>query len=160
MREEEADNRNHSSNPARAHRKDERGEKMKLVNGMMFTLGLMALLVTGASAQNRVIANVQFGFSAEGHEFAAGMYAISEVSEGSKVLALRNDASNETIYVHTFSGDPTGDAKLTFERYGETYFLEAVSTPDAGYELGRSQAEKRLPASTKGTETIVAVLGK
>ncbi|HXZ79215.1 MAG TPA: hypothetical protein VEG30_04740 [Terriglobales bacterium] len=133
---------------------------MKIMNRMMFTLGVLTLLAASGYAEDRMVANVPFDFTAEGHEFAAGRYYISQMSDGSKVLAIRNDANNDTIFVHTFSGDSSGETKLSFNRYGETYFLESVSTRDAGYELGRSQAEKKLRASTKGTETIVAALGQ
>ncbi|HMK31716.1 MAG TPA: hypothetical protein VK473_18680 [Terriglobales bacterium] len=133
---------------------------MKYANRVLFALGLLLLAATGAFAQERVIANVPFGFTAEGHEMPAGKYLVSEVSDGVKVLAIHNDASNQTLLVNTFSGDPTGETKLTFHRYGETYFLAAVSTPNSRYELGSSKAEKQLRAKNPGNETIVAVLGQ
>ncbi|HMK30178.1 MAG TPA: hypothetical protein VK473_10875 [Terriglobales bacterium] len=133
---------------------------MQLLNRVLFAMGLLMLLAAGAFAQDRVIANVPFSFTANNHEFTGGTYSISHLADDLKILAIRNNASNETILVHTFAGDPTGDAKLTFHRYGETYFLVSVSTPDAVHELARSKAENRLRAANPGAETVVAALGQ
>jgi hypothetical protein len=108
--------------------------------------GLAALLWSPLlKAQETEIAKIPFGFHANGVTLPAGEYTVVK-SSFSGVLVLRNTETSKTILVNSpVRQDGDDDARLTFHRYGNHYFLSEVWMPGSpGYKLGKSSLEKEL----------------
>ncbi len=112
------------------------------------TLSLSAVLgPVSLMAQLPILVKVPFEFTVGSKSFAAGEYRIGEQTH--RVLAVRSVDGRSAMMTMTHAGQPTtkpGEAKLTFNRYGDRYFLSNVSSNDSGWELPKSTVEKELAA--------------
>jgi hypothetical protein len=94
-------------------------------------------------------ATIPFAFRAGEKAMPAGEYTISH-SAGS--LILHNEGGPSVILLTNAASraNVPNDARLSFNRYGERYFLSSVWTSDSrdGREILRGRAEKELARQT------------
>jgi len=127
------------------------------------TLGLSAALgpVSLMAQSTTIMARIPFDFTIGSKSFAAGEYRVMEHS--SNVLAIRSADGRPAILAmaHGFlPGAKSGEAKLTFNKYGDRYFLSRVSHSDRGWELPKSAVEKELIAKKASSNSVVVAGGQ
>ena len=123
----------------------------------LVTLSLSAALSPVAlMAQNRINATIPFDFAIGAKSFAAGDYSVNRLNE--HILVIQNVKSGSSVMTMVMPSDPTtksGKPVLTFNRYGNSYFLSAVSSDSQGWRLHTSSAEKELIAKATGPKPVV-----
>jgi len=119
----------------------------------MLVLAIMAAAQV-ARAQEPVVANIPFDFTAGNQTLPAGEYLVGKLSMNTPVLVIqRTDRSAQILApsIPARSSEPQSDSKLVFNKYGNRYFLSQVWS--AGYSSGRqlmkSSAEKELTLSAR-----------
>ena len=115
-------------------------------------LALAFLVTTQARAQETVLANIPFQFTAGEMTLPAGEYRVQKVSDTSSALLIqsRNGKGATMVMTHAAAVDaPQSKSKLIFNRYGDRYFLTQVWS--AGSSRGRE-----LPKSAKEKEQALA----
>ena len=123
---------------------------MKNKLAVVFTTLALVLAISAplAAQANRVTANIPFEFSVAGKVLPAGEYAIR--NGGGDVLlinGLDNNASALVLSATSWNGKRDGaTAVLTFNRYGDSYFLSRVWNGYSGSEnmLPVTRTEKEL----------------
>jgi len=133
--------------------------------------GMLALAVVAtaqmARAQEPLVANIPFAFTAGEKMLPAGEYRVEKATPGSLALLIRRSDGKESTFVSSFAAEsnmPNTQSKLVFHRYGNRYFLSQVWV--AGHSQGRQiretakEKEQGLAASnwTREKVTIVARL--
>ena len=117
----------------------------RLIAGMF-----LALVCASLYAQTMNLrATIPFAFRAGEKAMPAGEYTIRH-SGGS--LILHNEGGSSVILLTNAASraNAPNDARLSFNRYGERYFLSSVWTSDSrdGREILRGRAEKELARQT------------
>jgi len=110
----------------------------------------LALVCASLYAQTMNLrATIPFAFRAGEKAMPAGEYTIRH-SAGS--LILHNEGGPSVILVTNAASraNAPNDARLSFNRYGERYFLSSVWTTDSrdGREILKGRAEKELAGQT------------
>ncbi len=134
-----------------------------------FLLAVATVLAVSAplSAQDLpLVANIPFEFSVGNTTLPAGEYRITQAASSSVVTLRGVDTNSAVATLTAFSGDhnrPQGEASLTFNRYGNSYFLSAIwnGYRGIGNVLRPSHTETELnrSASTQKFE-VLAFLAK
>jgi hypothetical protein len=106
---------------------------------------------------------VPFPFTVENTTFAAGQYEVTQ--PGSFLLCVRNveNQASALEHVNPTSSKADGRARTIFHRYGEAYFLAAISdgSRQSTYDFGRSNKEKELAGDSLTRQPeVVSVLSK
>ena len=117
----------------------------RLIAGMF-----LALVCASLYAQTMNLrATIPFAFRAGEKAMPAGEYTIRH-SAGT--LILHNEGGPSVILWTNAATRPNApaDARLSFNRYGERYFLASVWTPESrdGREIPKGRAEKELARQT------------
>jgi len=134
---------------------------------------VLAVAVIGAAlalplaAQSLVLtANVPFEFNLAGKVMPAGEYLL-QMDAGSAVLRVRNvDTHASAMSLGVPASDSwrrTNGAKITFNRYGDTYFLSTVVNgySGAGFEAPISKSERELARTASAQKfEILGVLAR
>ena len=98
-------------------------------------------------AQGPIQFTAPFDFTVGNKNFASGEYRV--VAMAPEVLAIRSrdDRSSQVVIAHASQPKSRqSNAVLTFNKYGDRYFLSRVSDPNHGWELPKSRVEKELIA--------------
>ncbi len=124
------------------------------------TMSVLTIVMIGAGA---FAANVRaqtasvfklripFDFVVKGRTYEAGKYRVGRLDEANPdTFVLKNEDGKTSLILLTQrlnSGVPTELSKLTFRRYGETYFLDSIRASGESYESrlpsGRSERKRR-----------------
>jgi hypothetical protein len=108
------------------------------------------------NAQAPINVTVPFDFQVGTKSFTSGSYTVREISTW--VLAIQSANDRSTMLTSTMAGEPSttpGTAKLTFNRYGDRYFLSRVSSSDRGWALSKAAPEKELIAKQNSPTFVV-----
>jgi hypothetical protein len=123
----------------------------------LLTLSLSAVLSPVALlAQDQIHATIPFDFTVGWKWFAAGDYSIQKLN--SSVLVIRNLHDSTGIMTLAMPGEAAkkaGTPVLTFNRYGDSYFLSQVSGESQGWKLHQSPAERELIAKVASPRPVV-----
>ena len=98
-------------------------------------------------AQGPIQFTAPFDFTVGNKNFASGEYRVAAVAP--QVLAIRSLDGRSTQVVIAQASQAKGkqsNAVLTFNRYGDRYFLSRLSDPNHQWELPKSRVEKELIA--------------
>jgi hypothetical protein len=122
-----------------------------------------------AQAQEAVVVNIPFDFSAGKTTLPAGDYSV-KVSETTHALILisRKDATASAFIITNavVSANAQTESKLVFNRYGDRYFLSQVWSEgnNQGRQLLKTAREKEMALTakieTEGQVTLVAELAR
>jgi hypothetical protein len=128
---------------------------------VLAVFGLIATLVpVGAMAQEPTRFAIPFNFTVGHNSLVAGDYIVREMSP--RVLQIQSNDGRANVLVMAASVEPgkiQGKVVMTFQKYGDQYFLSTVKSPDRGLEVPRSVREKELiaeRASAKRFELIAS----
>lgn len=109
---------------------------------------LSALALTGvasASAQDVVQASIPFGFNVGAKALPAGNYEVKRLSATS--VLVRNAETQQAAMAITMTTsapeEPSADATLVFNQYGQSHFLSEIWTRDSGRALSKCKLERR-----------------
>jgi hypothetical protein len=109
---------------------------------------LIAPTMYGQASHLRLRFQVPFSFSANNQTFTPGEYEFTQQSLlVFKVANLkRNDSAFESVLPAQSHQESNGQVKLVFHRYGNQYFLAAMSfgSWESTYDFKTSTDEKRL----------------
>src|SRR6266852_205254 len=98
------------------------------------TLSLTAALgPVSLQAQGPIHVTVPFDFTVGSKSLAAGEYSVRQ--QAPHVLAIQSVDGHSAMMIMTNPAEPNaarGVAKLTFNKYGDRYFLSHVSDSDRG----------------------------
>ena len=126
--------------------------RVLLMTGL-FALSMVA--VGQAQAQQRMLVNVPFDFTAGKTVLPAGEYVIAPVDGWSGAVIVKGqDDANASAMLNTNAAQAItapAKSKLVFHRYGNRYFLSEIWTEGQirGRELPRPAAEKELAKLAK-----------
>jgi len=128
-----------------------------------FAIGLLVLAYLSLSAQTADLrANVPFDFQLRGMPMSAGEYLI-HYSNGILVVREQNGRHSAQILLTTPISRPDKPATgvLRFNKYGETYFLASIWTPNSrdGRAFPKSSREKELARHFQQNSTADVSLG-
>ena len=129
--------------------------------------GMLALAVLGAHgarAQEPVLANIPFAFTAGKMALPAGEYRVQESAQGSFMLLIQRTDRSAATYVISNAVEvnkPQTQSKLIFQRSGNHYYLSQiwVEGHSRGRELAPSAKEKKQPllAHNEAPEQVTIV---
>ena len=115
----------------------------------IIALAFMTAVVSNAQSHTqKVRANIPFDFVVGDKTLAAGEYTIGTVtSSSSDGIVVRSANGNQSAIRLTSTvqaNAPKNRATLTFQRYGDSYFLAQVWTPGSaeGREMVKSKTER------------------
>ena len=147
--------------------------KMVMTMGMLSLLSVIPLAAQVAnSVVTRVVFTAPFPFYAGTVRLPAGSYIITEPNENANVVLIRNSAGTKGEFINfipTSSWDPQKENEVTFQKYGDTGYLQALSIEGDtdGLEFPRTKAEakaetmaKNTNGNTKVVEQAMIVSGK
>ena len=126
-------------------------------------LALAFLAAYAVQAQEPVLANIPFAFTAGAMTLPAGEYRVQKLAVGSAVLLIRgtdNSAATLVMSNVTEANRPQTKSKMIFHCYGNRYFLSQiwVEGNSRGIELPRSAQEKEaLQARNDKPEQVTIV---
>ena len=106
-------------------------------------------------AQGPAHFTIPFDFNVGRKSFAAGEYRVGEV--GAQSLAISSADGRARMVVITYGASPgkvPGEASLTFQRYGDRYFLSRMSDYDHGWEVPKSADGKELIAERASSRRL------
>ena len=133
---------------------------MRSTFGILATLSLAATSLTAQSTPLMTV-NVPFNFAAGAKTLPAGEYRVKAMARN--VVAIQTADYKTTVMLVSHSTENTnmdGLGGLTFNRYGDRYFLSQIwMGSNLGRELPKSRAEKEqiaaIPAH-QGSVTLAA----
>jgi hypothetical protein len=147
--------------------------KIVMTMGMLSLLSVMPLAAQVAnSVVNRVVFTAPFPFYAGTVKLPAGSYIITEPNENTNVVLIRNSAGTKGEFINfipTSSLDPQKENDVTFQKYGDTGYLQTLSLKGEtdGIEFPRTKAEAKAQTmaenkngNTKVVEQAMLVSGK
>jgi hypothetical protein len=142
--------------------------KMKSKRNLSLAVTIIAicLITTAAHAQRSpgplvLRFRVPFPFTVMDKTIPAGEYEVRQPTQF--ILALRNVENQVSAFeqVAPASSEADGRARAVFHRYGEAYFLAAISDGSwqSTYDFGRSTKEKELAGNSPTRQPeVVSVL--
>jgi hypothetical protein len=136
--------------------------KSSILRNLAVTLGLSAAFGPVAlMAQDHIRISIPFNFAVGATSFAAGDYRVDRLKDN--LFAIRNVHNRSAVLTFTMPGEEpkeAGPAMLTFNRYGESYFLSTVCDGSRRWDLQHSAAEKEQIAkrSSPKAVTVAAAL--
>jgi hypothetical protein len=142
----------------------------------MGTLSLLSVMPLAAQVAHSLVYSVvftaPFPFYAGNVKLPAGSYRITEPNENTDIVLIRNIAGTKEEFINfipTSSLEPQKKNDVTFQKYGDTGYLQALSLAGDtdGIEFPRTKAEARAAtmaentnANTKVVEQAMLVSGK
>jgi len=147
--------------------------KIVMTMGMLSLLSVMPLAAqVASSAVSSVVFTAPFPFYAGTVKLPAGSYRITEPNENTYVVLIRNSAGTKGEFINfipTSSFDPQKKTDVTFQKYGDTGYLQGLSIEGEtdGIEFPRTKAEAKAETmaentngNTKVVEQAMLVSGK
>ena len=120
---------------------------MKTVCRITGMLALALLATQVGRAQEPVLANIPFAFTAGDTALPAGEYRVEKMRDNSSAVLIRCTEGSPAIIVMTLPASANGPqekTKLIFHGYGNRYFLAQIWSAGSsrGLELPKSPKEK------------------
>jgi hypothetical protein len=147
--------------------------KIVLTMGMLSLLSVIPLAAQVAnSVVDSVVFTAPFPFYAGNVKLPAGSYIITEPNINDNVVLIRNIAGTKGEFINftpTSSLDPQKETDVTFQKYGDTGYLQTLSVEGEtdGIEFPRTKAEAKAETmaenekeNTMVVEQAVLVRGK
>lgn len=111
---------------------------------------LVTLVMSGYASSGRITVDIPFAFTAGKVTLPAGKYVVEQPSVINNVRLIRSADGKAKTYLATMSNDTArmaqSNAKLVFNRYGDTYFLSQIweAGSSVAHEVPKSAAEREL----------------
>ena len=126
----------------------------KRLFAIMFAVTIFAAVYAAAAqaqTSQTILVKVPFAFTTNNKSLPAGTYRIEPASD-SRILWTIRDRSNGPaafLLAMTLAGKTENDARVTFHRYGDKYFLAGFKTASYEIDLAKSHQEKNLVAMVR-----------
>jgi hypothetical protein len=147
-----------------AHITSRKAKEEQMIRTMVVTVSLLVLLFAGfAFGSTQVLkVDIPFEFHVGADAFPAGEYWIelekltSGSPTGATLLLRTKDGTvfHRTLTIPSSAAFSTGESRITFNRYGDQYFLAEVGSSGYTASLRRSPLEKNLAAQTDGGHQV------
>jgi hypothetical protein len=133
------------------------------MSAVIFGFAIGAAAAGSADTSYSVMLKIPFAFYAGDTQFPAGNYWIEMpaplgAATGTLLRVSSRDGANclnmFTMRVDGVSNDT--DYHVTFNKYGDAYFLSKVRNSDLGAQLTRSRSEKKVASEYSRTSGAVA----
>jgi hypothetical protein len=146
--------------------------KFGKIVGTMGMLSLLSVMPLAAQIAHSLVYSVAFTapfpFYAGNVKLPAGSYRITEPIENANIVLIRNIASTKGEFIYftpTSSFDPQKENDVTFQKHGDTGYLQALSLAGEtdGMEFPRAKAEAKaqtMAENTKVVEQAMLISGK
>jgi hypothetical protein len=135
---------------------------------MASIMALTAMAMTRvAQAQEALVVNVPFDFTAGNQNLPAGEYSVKVSQSDARIVLIERKDATAAMFVGTNAVDANkiqSESKLVFNRYGDRYFLSQVWNEgnSRGRQLMKTASEKEIALTakieTEGQVTLVAEL--
>ena len=123
----------------------------------LISIGFSATLCSvSLQAQDQIRATIPFNFQVGSQTFAAGEYSVAPIAP--TTLLIRNVNTHAAQLVPTNGGQRSstpGHPTLTFNHYGDAYFLAKIGADNRGWEVPPSKAEKEHAAAIRVQSPVV-----
>ena len=128
----------------------------KLVVRMGF-LSLLSVMPLAAQIDNGVDFTTTFPFNAGNAKMPAGAYRIIQSDIDASILRIQSDDGLHTAFVDiipTHSGQPHPHSDVTFDKYGDTEYLNRiwVEGQEYGMKVDPTKAETKAAANANVVE--------
>ena len=146
--------------------------KFGMIVVLMGMLSLLSAMPLAAQDNNSVVFTAPFPFYAGNVKLPAGSYKITEPIASPWIVQIRNIAGTKGEFIHsipTRSLDPQRKTDVTFQKYGDTGYLQTLSVEGEtdGIEFPRTKAEanaeiiaEKTNENTKVVDQAMLVSGK
>jgi hypothetical protein len=138
--------------------------KIVMTMGMLSSLSVMPLAAQIASSTvSRVVFTAPFPFYAGTVKLPAGSYIITEPNHNTNLVLIRNSAGTKGEFIRfipTSSFDPRKESDVTFQKYGDTGYLQELSIEGEtdGIEFPRTKAEAKAETMAENTNENTKVV--
>jgi hypothetical protein len=138
--------------------------KIVVTMGMLSLLSVMPLAAQVAhSLVYSVVFTAPFPFYAGNVKLPAGSYRITEPIANANTVLIRNIAGTKGEFINfipTSSLDPQKETDVTFQKYGDTGYLQSLSLEGemTGIEFPRTKAEAKAKAMAENTNENTKVV--
>ncbi|MEK7753941.1 MAG: hypothetical protein AAB654_18605 [Acidobacteriota bacterium] len=134
----------------------------KRIAGTLSVLTVLGLLAVPLAAQSHKLkADIPFEFTAGGKVMPAGEYEIGFRADLSGVTQFYATEAHESVVLlghGVGGGNSQAESRLTFNKYGNQYFLAAVwaqgLSSGFGFQKSRTERELARTASASARQTI------
>lgn len=129
----------------------------------MGMLSLLSVMPLAAQIDNSVVFTAPFPFYAGNVKLPAGAYRITEPNANASVVLIRNIAGTKGEFINfipTSSSDPQKETDVTFNKYGETGYLQTLSVEGEadGITFPRTKAEAKAETMAANTNANTKVV--
>jgi len=137
--------------------------KFGKIVGTMGILSLLSAMPLAAQVAYSLVTSVAFTapfpFYAGSVKLPAGSYRITQPLENTKVVLIRNSAGTKGGFINfipTSSLDPQKENDVTFQKYGDTGYLQTLSVEGEtdGIEFPRTKAEAKAETMSENTKVV------
>jgi hypothetical protein len=135
-------------------------KKQILLLAGLFVLSMIA--AQAVQAQQSVVVDVPFDFTAGNTSLPAGEYSVQKWTKDTSVLLIQRTDGSASLLIPTMaalSSASQSECKMVFHRYGDRYFLSQVWTTGnpRGRELYKSASEKEVAVIAKEESQVTLV---
>jgi hypothetical protein len=130
---------------------------------VVFGFAVAASAGSALEANNSVLMQIPFAFHAGDNYFPAGNYRIEMPRMGGfttgtmvKISSPDGASCQHLFSVRTDGNTKDTDYHVTFNKYGQDYFLAKVRSSELGADVARSRTEKRIASEYAGNKTATA----
>lgn len=133
---------------------------------LLFAFILTFAVFANAQTQKQIRADIPFDFYLQNQKMTAGEYSIESVSKTNYSTLIFRDKNGKakgsltTLVDFTNNLTVSFDAKMTFNRYGNTYFLTEIRNPleNAVFSVKANKTERNLSKTTeKSNQETLAI---
>lgn len=112
------------------------------------------MAAVGAVAQEPVRVQVPFDFHVRSQTLSAGTYTVRRANDGQPdLLRIVGDGGSAVLLTAPVSAT-SGESRLIFRRYGDSYYLGGVDTSTGMYTLPQSRQERRDASRSTASEVV------
>ena len=125
----------------------------KVLSRVTGMLALAFLAAYAVEAQEPVLANIPFAFSAGKMALPAGEYRVQQSTQGSFMLLIQRTDRSAATYVMSNAVEvnkPQTQSKLVFHRSGNHYYLSQI------WVEGHSRGRELAPSANEKKQTLLA----
>jgi hypothetical protein len=135
-------------------------KRQVLLFATLFVLSMFA--AQAVQAQQSLVVNVPFDFTAGSTTLPAGEYSILKSTIDTSLLTIQRADLSVSIIIPTMaavSSDRQSESRLIFHRYGDRYFLSQVWSAgnSRGRVLSKSASEKEVATIAKNESQVTLV---
>lgn len=119
-----------------------------------------ATLFAQTESQPLMKVNVPFAFSVDNHTLPAGVYYVRTVTPERSIALVAANGSRSLIIndLPNYTGDPSPNSRLVFQRYGHEYFLTQVWTQGENVARNPLVTKRQAEIALNGVRPVSTVI--